>query len=105
MGGRGGNSGLAASERGFEYKSGTRSVVVQKTLTGVTLVNGSPSKVDFETLQKAAKSKTGYKELAARDLENRRHERYRDYNSHDYETLPNGRRGVGKTVYRPRRKK
>lgn len=52
MGGRGGNSGMAGKSTGFSYKRGNRTVTVQRTAAGVTLVDGRPSKVDFNTLRK-----------------------------------------------------
>ncbi|MFQ8841841.1 MAG: hypothetical protein ACLR8P_13910 [Clostridium fessum] len=47
MGGRGGNSGMAGKSTGFSYKRGNRTVTVQRTAAGVTLVDGRPSKVDL----------------------------------------------------------
>lgn len=89
---------------GFSYtgKNG-KTVTVQKTSAGVTLVNGKPSKADYSALLKGAKSQDGFSRLSSSRLAERRRQRYEDYNSHDHELLGNTR-GKGKTVYRPKRR-
>lgn len=72
MGGRGASSGLA-SETGFSYRMNGKTVVVQKTGTGVVLVNGTPNKsINYNKLLRAAKEKTGFKKLSASDIKKRR---------------------------------
>ena len=106
MGGRGGSSGMGSggggSSIGFEYKSGGKTVTVQKTTAGVTLVNGKPSKMNYDNLKTSARAKEGYKDLSGADLSARRTQRYKDFNSHDEELLGNTR-GKRKIVYRQRR--
>lgn len=103
MGGRGGNSGMTGHSTGFSYKRGSRTVTVQRTAGGVTLVDGKPSKIDFDTLRKNVSRKDGFKILTAADLAKARERRHENYQKHDYEVLTNGTRGKGKTVYRPRK--
>ncbi len=85
MGGRGGNSGMAGKNTGFSYKRGNRTVTVQRTAAGVTLVDGRPSKVDFNTLRKNMSQKDGFKNLTAADLQKARERRYENHKGHDYE--------------------
>lgn len=47
-------------------------------------------------------SKDGFKNLTDSDLRKARERRYENQ-KHDYKVLPNGERGKGKAVYRPRR--
>ena len=85
MGGRGGNSGMnsGGGSVGFQYKSpGGMTRTVQKTKTGITLINGTPSKFDYDTLKKNFKDKEGYKELSKADIV-AMHEKRR--NKPDYE--------------------
>lgn len=77
-------------------------MTVQRTRTGVVLVNGSPRKVDYDTLRKNMSQKEGFKNLTDSDLRKARERRYENQ-KHDYKVLPNGERGKGKAVYRPRR--
>lgn len=103
MGGRGGSSGLA-NETGFSYKMNGKTVIVQKTTSGVVLVNGAPNRyVDYVKMLKAAKGKEGFRKLSASQIEKQREKRYKDYQSHDYELI--GNKGARKSVYRPRRKR
>ena len=85
MGGRGGNSGMnsGGGSVGFQYKSpGGMTRTVQKTKTGITLIDGTPSKFDYDTLKKNFKDKEGYKELSKADIV-AMHEKRR--NKPDYE--------------------
>lgn len=101
MGGRGGSSGLS-SETGFRYQMNGKTVVVQKTGSGVVLVNGTPNRsISYEKLLQAAKGKTGFEKLSSGQLKKRREKKYEDYKSHDYELM--GNKGARKSVYRPRR--
>lgn len=65
-------------------------------------MDGRPSKVDFNTLRKNMSQKDGFKNLTDSDLRKARERRYENQ-KHDYKVLPNGERGKGKAVYRPRR--
>lgn len=72
-----------SSSVGFQFKIGSRTVTVQKTATGVTLVDGAVrKKYDYDKLKDAAKSKEGYKELSMADIA-AMHEKRR--NKPDYE--------------------
>lgn len=68
-------------------------------------MDGMPRKIDFNTLRKSMSRKDGFKILTAADLTKTRERRYENHQKHDYEVLPNGTRGKGKTVYRPRKRK
>ena len=57
-GGRGGGSGRKSPE--FSYKIGNRTMKVEKTASGVTLVNGTPSKVGYDAHVKVAKKNGTY---------------------------------------------
>lgn len=103
MGGRGSSSGMTGESSGFSYKSRGKTVIVQRTSTGVMFVNGSPSTLDYNKLKQSAKKQEGYKELSAADLEKIREERYKNYTSKDYELLDDTR-GKRKSIYRPRRR-
>lgn len=103
MGGRGGSS-RKGSGGGFSYKQGNKQMIVMKTPDGGTVINGQLRKnVNYDKLKKSAQNKEGYKTLTKRELRKKTSDRYRDYNSHDYEVGANGERGKRKTVYRPRR--
>lgn len=86
MGGRGGSSGLAAKEKGFQYTMNGKTVTVQKTATGQILVNGAVNRiVNYEKLLAGAKEKQGFKKLTDKDIKQRRKDRSAEYSSHDYE--------------------
>ncbi|WP_147353136.1 hypothetical protein [Clostridium sp. AF35-15] len=85
MDGRGGSSGMAGKSTGFSYKRGNRTVTVQRTAAGVTLVDGSPRKVDYDTLRKNMSQKEGFKNLTAKDLQEKRERRFEDHKGRDYE--------------------
>ncbi|MGN0400903.1 MAG: hypothetical protein ACI4HQ_01420 [Acetatifactor sp.] len=101
FGGRGGSSGIG--EKGFSFKRGNRTIVIQRTSAGVVLFDGKPIKLDYKTAYKNAKNQDGFKELSAKELQEMREKSYKDYNSHDYEVLPNGVRGKRKLIIRERR--
>lgn len=94
---------------GFTFKSVSgRTMEVVKTSSGVTLVNGQKSNMNFETLKKAAKGKSTYKPMTQEALKKKRKKRQEE-SKIDYE-LGTGKgglgvRGRGKSVYRPRKKK
>ena len=98
MGGRGSSSGFG-KEEGFSYTSGGKTLKIQKTTTGMVLVNGQPKNVSYEKLKAKAKTQSGYTELSGKELAKARNDRYKDYNSHDYELVDNTR-GKKKLVYR-----
>lgn len=102
MGGRGSSSGIGQAS-GFQYRQNGKVVTIQKTATGVVLVNGRKSSVNYEKLKESAKGKNGYKNLSLKDLENMRIQKAADYNSHDYELLDDLRK-KRKSIYRPRRR-
>lgn len=75
MGGRGGNSGIT-KERGFSYTMNGKTTMVQRTATGSVLVNGQyKSGVNYDKLQKGAKTKEGYKEYNSEQIAKMRTER------------------------------
>ena len=85
MGSRGGSSGMSSGGGGggFQYKlPGGMTRTVQKTSTGITLIDGTPSKFDYDTLKKNFKGKEGYRELSKADIAFM-HEKRR--NKSDYE--------------------
>lgn len=92
--------------QGFSYKRGNRTVTVQRTDKGVTLIDGRPTDIPYNKLKAGARNMPGYTELSDADLGKKRENRSKDYNSHDYEHgLGKGgeTRGKAKLVYRPRR--
>lgn len=110
MGGRGSNSGGGGGKipagGGFEYKFNNKTMVIQKTSSGIILVNDKPrtmSNSELDKLFESKKNAEGFKVLTKAELEKRRKKRYEDYNSHDYELIQTGK-GRGK-VYRPRKGK
>lgn len=97
-----GKSGLR--EHGFQYQDPRtgRTVTMQKTGAGVTLLDGKPTKVDYQKVLNSAKTKPGFRTLDHKDLEKKRHDRYSD--KHDYELLDDTR-GKKKLIYRPRKQR
>lgn len=98
MGGRGSASGFN-KEEGFSYTSRGKTMQVQRTTTGTVLVNGVPKNVSYDKLKANAKTQSGYKELSGTELAKIRSDRYKNYNSKDYELVDNTR-GKKKLVYR-----
>lgn len=67
MGGRGGTSGRGGGSRKnggkspeFSYKIGNKTMKVEKTSAGVTLVDGRPSKISYDAHLKVAKKNGTY---------------------------------------------
>lgn len=90
---------------GFQYTDNQgRTITVQRTSTGVVLVNGAPNNsVNYNALKRAAKSRQGFKALTvseSRNISAARSER--QAKKPDYELLYNTR-GKGKSVYRPKK--
>lgn len=112
MGGRGSKSGrninnnILKNGTGFSYKNQNgKTVTMQINKAGIFLINGSPNKnmtsKTYTAMYEAQKNTTDFKKLSSKDLDKIRDDRYKEYNSHDYELIETGK-GRGK-VYRPRR--
>lgn len=103
MGGRGSSSGMGR-EQGFSFTTNQgKTTVVQKTATGIVIVNGQrKTGMDYDKLYEAAKNQDGFKEYSSKQIAGTRRKRAKDFNSHDYELLDNTR-GKRKTVYRYRK--
>jgi hypothetical protein len=87
----------------FCYESSGGKIIVVRRLEGRRmLVNGAVRYGNFDKIKEEAKKKPHYAEFTAEELEEKRHKRYDDYNSNDYELRGTGK---GKSVYRPRRSK
>lgn len=68
------------------------------------LVNGTlNSSMNYKKLLQAAKEKPDFKKLSDAQFKEQRENRYKDYQSHDYELI--GNKGARKSVYRSRRGK
>lgn len=107
-GNRGGkrSGNILKNDTGFSFKNQNgKTVTMQITQNGVILMNGSPNKSvtaqKYKAIYEAQKNTTDFKTLSSKDLQKIRDDRYKDYQSHDYELINTGK-GRGK-VYRPKR--
>lgn len=105
---RGGNvnDNILKNNTGFSFKNQNgKTVTMQITQSGVILVNGSSNKSmtaqKYKAMYEAQKNTADFKTLSSKDLQKIRDDKYKDYQSHDYELINTGK-GRGK-VYRPKR--
>ncbi len=89
MGGRGGSGARGGGSGGkspeFSYKIGNRTMKVEKTAAGVTLVNGTPSKVGYDAHVKVAKKNGTYERKSGGTFRTERAKQREERKNVDYE--------------------